>query len=115
MLFVSQGRVRKDGNPIAGTTTLADLAKTSDGLYTFTGGKIMRQVDGNTTLKDIAISFRVVLPSTWRMILPPVKVYSPSEVFARSARVVVPAMGLPSFLTRPWETNSIGLIPVLGW
>ncbi len=45
----------KDGNPIAGTTTLADLAKTSDGLYTFTGGKIMRQVDGNTTLKDIGI------------------------------------------------------------
>ncbi len=54
----------KDGNPIAGTTTLADLAKTSDGLYTFTGGKIMRQVDGNTTLGDLGLRFKGLDGST---------------------------------------------------
>lgn len=54
----------KDGNPIAGTTTLADLAKTSDGLYSFTGGKIMRQVDGNTTLGDLGLRFKGLDAST---------------------------------------------------
>ena len=54
----------KDGNPIAGTTTLADLAKTSDGLYSFTGGKIMRQVDGNTTLGDLGLRFKGLDGST---------------------------------------------------
>jgi len=54
----------KDGNPIAGTTTLADLAKVSDGLYSFTGGKIMRQVDGNTTLGDLGLRFKGLDGST---------------------------------------------------
>lgn len=45
----------KDGNAIAGTTTLAELSKVSDGLYSFADGKIMRQVDGETTLDDLGI------------------------------------------------------------
>lgn len=45
----------KDGNAIAGTTTLAELSKVSDGLYSFTDGKIMRKADGATTLDDLGI------------------------------------------------------------
>lgn len=45
----------KDGKAIAGTTTLAELSKVSDGLYSFADGKIMRQVDGETTLDDLGI------------------------------------------------------------
>lgn len=45
----------KDGNAIAGDTKLDDLAKVSDGMYSFADGKIMRQADGDTTLDDLGI------------------------------------------------------------
>lgn len=54
----------KDGNAIAGTTTLAELSKVSDGLYSFTDGKIMRKVDGETTLGDLGLRFKGLDAST---------------------------------------------------